>query len=91
MSDEPLSAIESALLRVFQQQGARAGQPLPVDVLVATVSQSGLPVLSGALETALLNLQFRGVIAPGPDPISAFSWMLTHHGEKIIRSAEQAR
>ncbi len=87
---ETFSAIESAVLRVFQQKGARTGEPMPVAVLGQTVSHSGIPVLNGALETALLNLQFRGLIAPGPDPISAYSWVLTRHGEHIVHGDEQS-
>lgn len=39
-----------------------------------------------SIETALLNLQFRGVIEPGPDPFSATSWALTESGEEIVES-----
>jgi len=82
---EPFSTTELALLRVFHQKGARAGVPVPTDILVETVVLSGgAPVLTGAIQTALLNLQFCGVSAPGPDPFSATSWALTESGDQIV-------
>jgi hypothetical protein len=75
---ESFSSTELALLRVFRQKGARAGMAVPESVLSEGVLFSGgAPVLDGAVETALLNLQFRGMIEPGPDPFSATSWALT--------------
>ena len=82
---EPLSSIEAALLRVFQQQGACAGDPIPVSVLSWKAVGASGPVW-GELETALLNLEFRGLIAPGPDPVGATSWALTLAGEKFLRA-----
>jgi hypothetical protein len=84
---DPLSATELALLRVFRQKKARAGDPLPTEVLESSVVLSGgAPVLDGAIQTALFNLQFRGLIAPGPDPYSAISWALTSAGEAKVTS-----
>jgi hypothetical protein len=31
-----------------------------------------------------MSLEFRGLIAPGPDPIGATSWMLTPSGDRIV-------
>jgi hypothetical protein len=85
--DEPLNAIESALLQVFREQGVILGDPIPTDVLVANVSlRGGAPVFGGSMETALLNLQFRGLIAPGPDPYSATTYVLTQSGAALLRS-----
>ena len=82
---ESLSSIERALLRVFRQKGVRAGMVVPESVLrEGVVFSGGAPVLTGAIETALLNLQFRGMIVPGPDPFSATSWTLTELGEEIV-------
>ena len=62
---------------------------VPTDILVETVVLSGgAPVLTGAIQTALLNLQFCGVIAPGPDPFSAASWALTESGDQIVNRGE---
>jgi hypothetical protein len=84
MSDS-FSAIEMALLRAFRVKGARAGDAVPTDVLAETVYLSGgAPVLTGAVTTALYNLQFRGLITPGPDPFSAMSWALTESGDEIV-------
>jgi hypothetical protein len=84
---ESFSSTELALLRVFRQNGARAGVAIPESVLTdGVVFSGGAPVLNGAIETALLNLQFRGVIEPGPDPFSATSWTLTESGEEIVES-----
>ncbi len=80
---ETLSSLESALLHVFRQKGARAGDPIPTAVLAWNAFGSAAPV-GGEVETTLLSLEFRGYIAPGPDPISATSWMLTPAGEKIV-------
>ena len=82
---ESLSSIERALLRVFRQKGVRAGMVVPESVLrEGVVFSGGAPVQTGAIETALLNLQFRGMIVPGPDPFSATSWTLTELGEEIV-------
>jgi hypothetical protein len=81
---ESLSSTESALLHVFRQQGARVGDPIPASVLRWNAFGSAAP-LWGELETALLNLEFRGLIAPGPDPIAAASWALTPAGAKFLR------
>lgn len=84
---ESFSSTELALLRVFNQKGARAGIAIPESVLSeGVIFSGGAPVLTGAIETALLNLQFRGIIVPGPDPFSATSWMLTKPGEAIVES-----
>jgi hypothetical protein len=80
---EPLSSLESALLHVFRQKGARAGDPIPAAVLVRNAFGSSGPV-GGEVETALLNLEFRGLIAPGPNPIGATSLALTPSGDKIV-------
>jgi hypothetical protein len=86
MSDS-FSAIEMALLSAFRLKGARAGAAVPTDVLAETVYLSGgAPVLTGAVTTALYNLQFRGLIVPGPDPFSAMSWALTKSGAEIVNS-----
>jgi hypothetical protein len=86
---ETLSATERALLRVFQQKGAFAGVPLPTTVLSETVVFGGAPVMNGEIETALLNLQLRGLIVPGPDPFSATSWMLTTLGDDLVNSGNE--
>lgn len=84
---ESFSSTELALLRVFRQKGARTGVPIPESVLSdGVIFSGGAPVLTGAIETALLNLQFRRVIEPGPDPFSATSWALTESGEEIVES-----
>jgi hypothetical protein len=80
---ETLSSVESALLRVFHQKGARTGDPIPAAVLVWNAFGSSTPV-GGEVETALLNLEFRGLIAPGPGPIAATSWMLTPSGDRLV-------
>jgi hypothetical protein len=82
---EPLSSIESALLHVFCQQGARAGDPIPASVLSWNAFGPSAPVW-GELQTALLNLQFRGLVAPGPDPVGATSWALTLAGEEFLKT-----
>jgi hypothetical protein len=82
---ERLSPIESALLHAFQQQGARVGDPISASVLVRSAFRWSGPV-GGEVETALLNLEFRGLIMPGPDPIGATSWALTPAGQKFLRS-----
>jgi hypothetical protein len=79
---DSFSSLESALLHVFRQKGARAGDPVPAGVLVWNAFGSSTPV-RGEVETALLSLEFRGLIAPGPDPIGATSWMLTPAGDRI--------
>lgn len=85
---ESFSSTELALLRVFRQKGARAGMTIPESVLSdGVIFSGGAPVLTGAIETALLNLQFLGMIVPGPDPYSATSWTLTESGEKIVESS----
>lgn len=84
---ESFSSTELALLRVFRQKRARTGMAIPADVLSdSVVFSGGAPVLTGAIETALLNLQFRGLIEPGPDPYSATSWMLTESGDEIVNA-----
>jgi hypothetical protein len=84
---ESFSSTELALLRVFRQKGGRAGIAIPESVLSeGVIFSGGAPALNGAIETALLNLQFRGMIEPGPDPFSATSWMLTESGEEIVES-----
>jgi hypothetical protein len=84
---ESFSATQSALLRVFRMKGAEAGDALPTAVLAESVVLSGgAPVLNGAIETALLDLQFRGLLEPGPDPFSATSWMLTEAGDDVVNS-----
>jgi len=90
MSDS-FSAIELALLRAFRQKGACAGMAVPTAVLAETVYLSGgAPVLTGAVTTALYNLEFRGLIAPGPDPFSATSWALTESGDEIVNPREES-
>jgi hypothetical protein len=81
---ESFSSAESALLRVFREQGARDGAPIPAAVLIRNAFGSSNPNVAGEAETALLNLEFRGLIAPGPDPIGATSWMLTPSGDRIV-------
>ena len=89
---ESLSATERALLRVFLQKGLHAGSALPTTVLTDTVFLSGsAPVLEGAIETALLGLQLRGLIVPGPDPFSATSWMLTELGDEAVNNSTENR
>ncbi len=89
---ESFTATQSALLRVFRQKGARAGSPIPTTVLAETVVLSGgAPVLNGAIETALFDLHFRGLIEPGPDPFSATSWMLTELGDDIANPRTEKR
>lgn len=89
---ESFSSTELALLRVFKQKGVRAGVAIPTDVLGdGVVLSGGAPVLTGAIQTALFNLQFRGVIEPGPDPFSATSWMLTDAGDEIVNSGGTRR
>ncbi len=89
---ESLSATELALLRVFHLKGVRVGSALPTAVLAETVVLSGgAPVLDGAIETALLGLQVRGLIVPGPDPFSATSWMLTELGDDVVHSTVRNR
>src|SRR3954471_5015357 len=84
---DPFSSTELALLRVFRQKRARAGISIPTNVLAETVILSGgAPSLMGAIETALLNLQFRGLITPGPDPFSATSWELTESGDEVAHT-----
>jgi hypothetical protein len=83
---ETLSATESAVLSVFRQMGARAGALMPDDVLRSNVLYGGGPSAQGDLETAILNLQFRGFITPGPDPASAISWVLTQSGEAVLKA-----
>ena len=84
---ESFSSTERALLRVFKQKGAYAGVPIPTEVLSDGVIMSGdAPALDGAIQTALLNLSFRGLIEPGPDPYSATSWMLTESGDEVINA-----
>jgi len=80
---ESFSSLESALLHAFRQQGARAGDPIPAAVLIRSAFGSSTPV-GGEAETALLNLEFRGLIAPGPGPLAGTSWMLTPSGERIV-------
>jgi hypothetical protein len=87
---EPFSSTERALLRVFHLKDACAGMAIPTAVLAETVVLSGgAPVLNGAMETALLGLQVRGLIVPGPDPFSATSWMLTELGDEIVNSGAE--
>lgn len=81
---EPFSSIESALLHAFRQQGARAGDPIPAAVLIRSAFGSSSSNVAGEGETALLNLEFRGFIAPGPGPIAATSWMLTPSGDRLV-------
>ena len=90
--DEPLNAMESALLQVFREQGG-VGVPVPTDVLATNASLRGGsgPMFTGSLETALLNLQFRGLIAPGPDPYSAMTYVLTLSGAAVLRTTRQNR
>ena len=89
---ETLSVTELALLRVFRQKGAYAGDVVPTAVLTeAVVLSGGAPVLDGAIETALLGLEFRGLIVPGPDPFSATSWMLTTLGDDALNSSGENR
>lgn len=85
--------MESALLQVFQEQGAGVGIPVPTDVLAANAYMRGGsgPVFSGSIETALLNLQFRGLIAPGPDPYGAITYVLTLSGAAVLRTSRQNR
>ena len=80
---ESFSSLESAVLQVFRQKGARAGDPIPAAFLVWNAFGSSTPV-GGEAETALMSLEFRGLIAPGPDPIGATSWMLTPAGDRIV-------
>jgi hypothetical protein len=80
---ESFSSLESAVLQVFRQKGVRAGDPIPAAVLVWNAFGSSTPV-GGEVESTLLNLEFRGLIAPGPDPVGATSWMLTPAGDRIV-------
>ena len=84
---ESLSTIQRALLNVFRQKGARAGDPVPDSVLRDGVAFSGGPGAPDSLETALLDLVFRGVISPGPDPLAGRSWVLTASGDAIVFAA----
>jgi hypothetical protein len=79
---EPLSPLESALLHAFRQEGVRAGESVPAGLLIRKAFGNSAP-LGGVVETALLDLEFRGLIAPGPDPIGATSWALTPAGHKM--------
>jgi len=89
---ESFPETELALLRVFQQKGGHAGMVIPTSVLTHSVIFSGgAPVLDGAIQTALLDLQFRGLIVPGPDPFSATSWRLTHLGHEVLTSSNEIR
>jgi len=81
---ESFSSLESALLHAFRQQGARAGDPIPAAVLIRSAFGSSSSNVAGEGETALLNLEFRGLIAPGPGPLAGTSWMLTPSGERIV-------
>ena len=80
---EPLSSIESALLHAFRQEGTRAGDCVPAGLLVRKAFGNSAPI-GGVVETAFLNLEFRGLIAPGPDPLGATTWVLTPAGAKIV-------
>lgn len=84
---ESFSTIQRALLTVFRQKGARAGNPVPDSVLRDGVVFTGGPGQADTIETALLDLMFRGVIAPGPDPLAGTSWVLTPSGDSIVFSA----
>ena len=79
---EPLSSVESALLQAFRREGVRPGDFLPAGILIRKAFGNSAPI-GGIVETALLNLEFRGLIAPGPDPIGATSWALTVAGAKM--------
>jgi hypothetical protein len=81
---ESFSSLESAVLQAFRQNGAHAGDPIPAAVLIRSAFGSSNPNVAGEAETTLLNLEFRGLIAPGPGPIAATSWMLTPSGDKIV-------
>ena len=77
---EPLSSLETALLQVFRRTGARTGDPVPASVLRQNIVYGGGPAAASDIESALFNLQFRGLIAPGPGPLSGTSWVLTISG-----------
>jgi len=83
---ESFSTIERALLNVFRQKGARAGEPVPDSVLREGVVYSGGPGKPETIGTALLDLQFRGVISPAPDPLAATAWVLTQSGDATVYS-----
>lgn len=83
---ESFSAIQRALLNVFRQKGARTGDRVPDSILRDGVVFSGGPGKPETIGTALLDLQFRGVISPAPDPLAGTSWVLTQSGDAIVYS-----
>jgi len=84
---ESLSAIQRALLNVFRQKGARAGDPIPESVLRDGVAFSGGSGQPTNLGTELLDLQFLGLISPAQPPFTAMAWVLTQSGDATVYSA----
>lgn len=84
---ESLSAIQRALLNVFRQKGARAGDPIPESVLRDGVAFSGGSGQPTNLGTELLDLQFRGLVSPAQAPFTAMAWVLTQSGDATVYSA----
>ena len=80
---DPLSSLESSILHAFGQEGARVGDCVPAGLLARRAFGNSAPI-GGAVETAFLSLEFRGLIVPGPDPLGATSWALTPSGAKLV-------
>jgi hypothetical protein len=85
--NESLSTIQRALLNVFRQKGARAGDPIPESILREGVVFSGGSGQPTDLGTALLDLQFRDLVSPAQPPFTATAWVLTESGDATVYSS----
>ena len=83
MSGE-LSEMERGILTVFRELGVESGSAVPEAVLAYRCSRAGFIMAYGEFETALLNLEFRGLTEPGSEPINARSWQLTDDGAELL-------
>lgn len=83
MTDE-LSQEERGLLAIFRALGAGTDVAVPERVLEYRYRQAGFLVAGSRFETALLNLEFRGLARPGEGALNARSWLLTKDGAAAL-------
>jgi hypothetical protein len=87
----PLGPEERAILVVFRDLGVPAGESVPSDVIIARIGGGAGYLPSGQpwqWESAYVSLEVRGLIEPGADPFSAFTWTLTPDGHAFVHAMD---
>ena len=87
----PLGSEEKAILLVFGDLGVPAGESVPSDVILARIGGGAGNLPSSQpwqWESAYVGLMARGLIEPGEDPFSAFTWTLTPDGYEFVHATD---